>query len=56
MFYKGGPIYHFIHVPVPVAQYSAYSEYNAECTTGMALAHFSMLYKKLLNKEPDVVP
>ena len=56
VFYKGGPIYHFIHVPVPVAQYSAYSEYNAECTTGMALAHFSMLYKKLLNKDPDVVP
>ena len=31
------------HVPGPVAQSSAESEYNAACTAGMALAHFRML-------------
>ena len=36
IFYKGGPIDHGTHVPVPVAQYSAESEYNAACTAGMA--------------------
>ena len=43
IFYQGGPIYHGTHVPGPVAQYSAESEYNAACTAGMALAHFRML-------------
>ena len=43
IFYQGGPIDHVTHVPVPVAQSSAYSEYNAACTAGMALAHFRML-------------
>ena len=42
IFYQGGPIYHGTHVPVPVAQSSAESEYNAACTAGMALAHFRM--------------
>ena len=28
VFYQGGPIDNFIHVPVTGAQYSAYSEYN----------------------------
>ena len=41
-FYQCGPIYHGTHVPGPVAQSSAESDYNTECTTGMALAHFSM--------------
>ena len=43
IFYQGGPIDLGTHVPVPVAQYSAESEYNASCTAGMALAHFRML-------------
>ena len=46
IFYQCGPIDHGTHVPVPVAQSSAESEYNAECTTGMALAHFRMLVHK----------
>ena len=33
--YQGVPIDHGIHVPVPVAQSSAESEYNAACTAGM---------------------
>ena len=32
IFYQGGPIDHCTHVPGPVAQYSAESEYNAACT------------------------
>ena len=40
-----------MHVPVPVSQYSARIEYNAECT-----AHFRILNNELLNKDPDVVP
>ena len=43
IFYQGGLIDHGTHVPGPVAQYSAESEYNAACTAGMALAHFRML-------------
>ena len=43
IFYQGGPIDHVTHVPGPVAQSSAESEYNAECNAGMALAHFRML-------------
>ena len=31
LFRKGVPIDHFTHVPVPVAQYSSESEYNASC-------------------------
>ena len=37
IFYQGGPIDHGTHVPGPVAQSSAESEYNAACNAGMAL-------------------
>ena len=56
IFYQGGLIDHGTHVPVPVAQSSAESEYNAACTAGMALAHFRMLVHELLNEYPDMVP
>ena len=32
IFYQGGPIEHVTHVPGPVSQSSAESEYNAACT------------------------
>ena len=35
IFYKCGPIEHGTHVPGPVSQSSAESEYNAACTAGM---------------------
>ena len=56
IFYLSGTIEHDTHVPGPVAQSSAESEYNAPCTAGMALAHFRMLVHELLNKDPDIVP
>ena len=56
IFYQGGPIDHGTHVPVPVAQSSAESEYNAACTAGMSLAHFIMLVHELFNEDPDMVP
>ena len=56
IFYQCGPIEHDTHVPVPVAQYSAETEYNSECTAGMAIAHFRMLIHELLNKDPDIAP
>ena len=56
MFYKCVPIEHGTHVPVPVDQSGAESDYNAACTAGMALAHFRMLIHELLNKDPDIVP
>ena len=56
IFYQGGLIDHGTHVPGPVAQYSAESEYNTACTAGMALAHFMILIHELLNKDPDIVP
>ena len=56
IFYQGGPIDHGKHVPVPVAQSSAESEYNAACTSGIALVHFRMLIHELLNKDPDIFP
>ena len=56
IFYQGGPIDHDTYVPVTVAQSSAESGYNAACTAGMALAHFIMLIRELLNKYPDIVP
>ena len=56
IFYQSGPIDHITHVPVPVAQSSAESEYNAACTAGMALARFRVLINELLNKDPDMVP
>ena len=55
IFYQGGPIDHGTHVPGPVAQSSAESEYNAACTVVMALAHFRMLVHELLNKDPYMV-
>ena len=56
IFYQGGKIDHSTHVPVPVAQSSAKSEYNAAWTIGMALSYFMMLIHELLNKDPDIVP
>ena len=56
IFHQAGPIDHGTHVSGPVAQSSAESEYNAACTSGMALAHFRMLINKLLNKDTDIVP
>ena len=52
IYYQGGPIDHGTHVPGPVAQSSAESEYNAACTAGMALAH---LVHELLNEDPYMV-
>ena len=54
--YQGGPIDHVTHVPGPVSQCSAESEYNAACTAGMALSHFRMLVHEFLNEDPDMVP
>ena len=56
IFYQGGTIDHGIHVPGPVAQSSAEIDYNAACTSGLALAHFRMLIRQLLNKDPDIFP
>ena len=56
IFYQGGPIDNGTHVPGPVAQSSAESQYNAACTAGMALARFRMLVHELLNEDPDMVP
>ena len=56
IFYLGGPIDHGTHVPGPVFQSSAESEYNAACTAGMALAHFRMVIHEFLNEDPDMVP
>ena len=56
MFYQGVPIDHFTHVPDPVAQSSAESEYNSACTVGMALTLFIMINNELMKKDPDVVP
>ena len=55
IFYQGGQIYHGTHVPGPVAQSSAKSEYNAACTVGMALAHFRMLIHDFLSNDIDIV-
>ena len=54
--YQGGTIEHGTHVPVPVSQSSAESQYNAACTAGMDLANFRMLIHELLNKDPDIAP
>ena len=42
-FIKGGPIDHFKHVPAPVSQASDENEYNAACTSGIAISHFIMI-------------
>ena len=56
IFYQGGTIDHGTHVPGPVAQLSAKSEYNTACTTGMDLANSRMLIHELLNKDQYMVP
>ena len=56
IFYQGVPIDHVKHVPVPVAQSCAKSQYNKACTAGNALAHFRMLIHVCLNKDPYIVP
>ena len=55
IFYQVGTIDNGTHIPVPVAQSSTESDYNAACTAGMALAHFRMLIYEFLNKDPDIV-
>ena len=47
---------HSTHVPGPVAQSSAESEYNGACMSGMALAHFRMIKNELEGKDTDKVP
>ena len=44
VFYQGGTIDNVTHVPVPVAQSSAESEYNESWTAGMALEIFRVLF------------
>ena len=56
IFYQVGTIDHGTHVPGPVAQSSAESEYNSACTAGMALAHFRILVHELFNEDPEMVP
>ena len=56
IFYQGGKIDHGTHVPGPVSQSCAEINYNAACTTGMALARFRVLIHESLNKDPDIVP
>ena len=56
MFYQGRLIDQCTHVPGPVDQSSAYSEYNAACTSVMSLAHLRMLNNEFLKKDPYVVP
>ena len=55
IFYQGGTIDHGAYVTGPVAQSSKESEYNSEFTSGMALAHFRILFHILLNKDLDIV-
>ena len=56
IFYQGGTIYYGTHIPGPVAQPGAESDYNAAYTAGMDLSHLRMLIHGLLNKYPDIVP
>ena len=56
VFYQVGTIDHCTHVTGPVAQSSAYIEYNSACTAVMDLAHSRILNNELLNKDTDVVP
>ena len=55
VFYQGGSIDHFTHVPGAVFQYSAESEYYSEWLAGIALSNFRMLNKELSNKDTYVV-
>ena len=52
IFYQGGPIDHGTHVPGPVAQSSAESDYKSACTAGMSLAKSRMFIHELLKKDP----
>ena len=54
--YLGGTIDHGTYVTGPVSQSSAEREYNAACTTRMALAHSRILIHELLDKDLDIVP
>ena len=56
IFYKGGKVYHGIHVLGPVAQSSSEIYYNSVCTAGMDLEIFSMLTHEFLNKDTDIFP
>ena len=49
MFYQGGPIDHSKHVPGPVSEPSAESEYNVACTKVIALSNFRMLNNDFLD-------
>ena len=53
---QGRTIEHETDVPGPGAQSSTESEYNAECTSVMDLAHFRMLIHEFLNKDTDIFP
>ena len=55
IFYQSGTIYHDTHVPCPVSQSGAESEYNAAYNTGMDLEHLRMLIHEFLKKDPDIV-
>ena len=55
IFYQGGPIDHGKHVTRPVDKPGAEREYNAACTVGMSIAHFSMLIHEFLNKDTHIV-
>ena len=54
IFYQCGTTDHGIHVPGPVSQSSAESEYNAAFTAGSSSGHFRMLIHEFLNKDPDI--
>ena len=54
IFYKGCTNDHGTYVTGPVAQSTAEIEYNTACTSGMYLAHFRMLIREFLNKDPDI--
>ena len=47
IFFQGGPIDHGTYVTVPVAQSSSEREYNAACTTLMALENIRILMNEL---------
>ena len=54
--YQGGTIDHGTHVPGPVYQSSAESDYNVAYTLGMSLSHFRMLINEFLTNDTDIVP
>ena len=56
VFCLGGPIDNCTHVPGPVDQSSAESEYNIACTSVMALAKSRMINNELMNKDSYAVP